>query len=174
MHVQFLASLALAFHSGTAVHDHAGHNHTTCKRTYTVAMGVRAIDSTFRRGGPATPVQRNHLRLYIRCQRDHAAPPYLRHLWSVRSTPAPMSAGIASWYYDNGSTGCGFHASFGVATLVAPCGSHFRICNGSNCVVATRDDSGPYVGGRTFDLNPTSRAALRCAGLCTVTWRRLA
>ena len=174
MHVQFLASLALAFHSGATGHTHTAHSHSGCQRTYTVAMGVRAIDATFADGLSTTPVQRAHLSRYIRCQRNHAAVPYLRRLWAVKSTAAPMNGALASWYYDGGNTGCGFHASFGVATLVAPCGSRFRICNGSACIVATRDDSGPYVGGRTFDLNQTSRAALGCAGLCTVAWRRLA
>jgi hypothetical protein len=168
MNAQFLASLALAFHSGAAVQDH-----TACQRTYTEAMGVRAIEATFASGLPPTSSRRGRLSRYIRCQRNRSARPVLRRLLALKSTPAPMNSGIASWYYDNGNTGCGFHASFGVATLVAPCGSRFRICNGGSCIVATRDDSGPYVGGRTFDLDPASRAALACAGLCSVTWTRL-
>jgi hypothetical protein len=98
----------------------------------------------------------------------------VEHVLRVRATPVSLNGpAIASWYYDAGTTGCGFHAHLGVATLVAPCGSRFRICNGSRCIVATRDDSGPYVGGRTFDLDPTSRSALDCSALCTVKWRRV-
>jgi len=175
MYLKFLASLALAFHSGTTFLSVAiPHERPTCQRTYTVAMGVRAIDATYSGGLSPAARQRARLQRYIRCQRNHAARPYLRHLWTVEARPAPMNGpAIASWYYDAGGTGCGFHAALGVATLIAPCGSHLRICNGSNCIVATRDDSGPYVGGRTFDLNPSSRAALGCADLCTVSWRLL-
>jgi hypothetical protein len=167
MSLKFFASMVLAFH----VHS-PFHSNNTCERTYTVAMAVRAIDATFQNGLPATPLQNARLRQYIHCQRDVAAQPYLRHLWSVRATPPAMNGpAIASWYVDAGTTGCGFHAQYGIATLVAPCGTHVRLCNGANCVVATRDDSGPYVGGRTFDLDPTTRAALDCSDLCTVSWR---
>jgi rare lipoprotein A (peptidoglycan hydrolase) len=31
-------------------------------------------------------------------------------------------------------------------------------------------DRGPYIYGRLFDLNPTTRAALGCPGLCDVRW----
>ena len=164
------ASLVLAFH----VHSPFPNHHTNCERTYTVAMGVRAIDATFSSGAPVTSVQQTRLARYIRCQRNHAARRYLRHLWRTQAAPAPMNGpAIASWYYDAGGTGCGFHAQYGIATLVAPCGTRFRICNGASCVVATRDDSGPYVAGRTFDLDPTTRDALNCSALCTVTWRRM-
>jgi hypothetical protein len=169
MSLKFLASLALAFHSASPFHSS-----TTCERTYTVAMGIKAIDATFAPGLPATAAQKARLTRYIHCQHNHAARPYLRHLWRVLAAPSPMSGpALASWYYDGGTTGCGFHTGYGVATLIAPCGSRIRICNGPACIVATRDDSGPYVAGRTFDLNPTSRTALGCAAVCTVTWRLL-
>jgi hypothetical protein len=175
MFLTFLASIALAFHPVSPFHFEApAHKRAACQRTYTVAMGVRAIDATFSGGLPANTGQTARLRRYIRCQRNRAARPYLRHLWTAHATPAPMlGPATASWYYDAGSTGCGFHAALGVATLIAPCGSRLRICNGSACIVATRDDSGPYVAGRTFDLDPSARAALGCADLCAVTWRRV-
>jgi hypothetical protein len=164
------ASVMLAFHFASPFHTS-----TTCERTYTMEMASRAIDATFDGGQPATAVQRARIRRYIRCQRHRSARPYLRRLWTMRARPARMNGpAVASWYYDGGTTGCGFHAALGVATLIAPCGSHIRICNGSSCIVATRDDSGPYTGGRTFDLNPTSRAALGCAPLCAVRWRLVA
>jgi len=133
MFVTFLASLGLAFHAHTAAH-----NHTACNRTYTVGMGIRAIDATFDRGLPTNRRQRAHLRRYIHCQRDTAHRRFLVRLWAAKARRRPMNGpGIASWYYDGGSTGCGFHATYGVATLIAPCGSRLRICNGSDCIVAT-------------------------------------
>lgn len=80
---------------------------------------------------------------------------------------------IASWYYDQGfgRLGCGFYSPDGVATLAYPCGTRFRICRGSTCTNAVRDDSGPYVPGRMFDLGLNVRNALQCAGLCTVTYQ---
>ena len=96
------------------------------------------------------------------------------HHHKPKPQPAPKMQGpvVASWYYDQGysALGCGFVSSVGVATLIAPCGTYFKICNGARCVVATRDDSGPYVGGRTFDLGIVARNALGCAGLCDVTY----
>ena len=86
--------------------------------------------------------------------------------------PVMLGPVTASWYYDQGysALGCGFVARVGLATLIAPCGTKFRICHGSRCVTATRDDSGPYVGGRTFDLGIAARNALACSGLCSVTY----
>jgi hypothetical protein len=169
MVLKFVASVALALHPAAHDPETAG-----CKRTFTVPMAVRAIDATYSPGRPATAAQTARLQRYIRCQRNPAAKQYLLHAWKDRSTPAPMDGpAIASWYDDAGGTGCGFHATYGIATLIAPCGARVRICNGSTCIVATRDDSGPYVSGRTFDLDPTSRAALGCGGLCSVRWRLL-
>jgi hypothetical protein len=170
MFSKLAASLVLAFPFASPFHTSTG-----CERTYTAAMASRAIDATFDAGQAATAVQRTRLSRYIRCQRDQAARPYVRRLWTMHARSAPMNGpALASWYYDGGSTGCGFHAALGVATLIAPCGSRIRICKGSACIVAIRDDSGPYAGGRTFDLNASSRAALGCAGLCIVRWRLVA
>ena len=134
-----------------------------CTRTFTVQMAIRAIDATYGAGLPASPAQIMQLQRYIRCQRNPAAQAYLRQLWT-RSKPAPLQGpAIASWYYDGGGTGCGFHATHGIATLIAPCGSRFQLCNGATCVVATRDDSGPYVVGPHVRSRPghARRALLR-------------
>ncbi len=169
MSLKLLASAALALHPVPHHYDVAG-----CKKTYTVSMAVRAIDTTYRSGLPARRTQTDNLKRYIHCQRNPAAQPYLIRVWRAKSTLAPLQGpAIASWYNDGGTTGCGFHTTYGVATLIAPCGSRMQICNGSSCIVATRDDSGPYAAGRTFDLNPTAKAALNCTDLCTVTYRML-
>lgn len=169
MYLKVVATVALALHAAPHHRQPAG-----CQRIYNVPMAVRAIDATYRSGLPATRTQTARLQRYVRCQHDPRAQGYLRNLWRAKSKPAPLHGpAIASWYDDAGGTGCGFHATYGIATLVAPCGSRFQICKGSTCIVATRDDSGPYVGGRTFDLDPASRDALGCGGLCTVKWRQL-
>jgi hypothetical protein len=79
-----------------------------------------------------------------------------------------FAAAVASWYNDGGTTGCGFHATYGVANKSLPCGTHVTFSYGGRTVVATVDDRGPYVGGRTFDLNQNTAAALGFAGVATV------
>lgn len=75
---------------------------------------------------------------------------------------------LASWYDDAGSTGCGFHAGLGVANRTLPCGTRVRLRYGGRSVTATVDDRGPYVGGRDWDLNQNTAAALRFGGVGTV------
>jgi rare lipoprotein A len=75
---------------------------------------------------------------------------------------------VASWYQDGGSTACGFHAGLGVANRTLPCGSKVRFRHAGHTVTATVDDRGPYVGGRTWDLNQNTAAALGFAGVGTV------
>jgi rare lipoprotein A (peptidoglycan hydrolase) len=72
---------------------------------------------------------------------------------------------VASWYYDQGETACGFHARYGIANLTLPCGTPVRLCF-DGCVTATVQDRGPYITGRLFDLNPNTREAIGCTGLC--------
>jgi hypothetical protein len=75
---------------------------------------------------------------------------------------------VASWYYDAGNTACGYHAGLGVANKYLPCGTKVTFRYGGRSVTATVDDRGPYVGGRTWDLNQTTAAALGFAGVGTV------
>jgi len=75
---------------------------------------------------------------------------------------------VASWYEDGGSTACGFHARYGVANLSLPCGTKVSFLYGGRVVQAVVDDRGPYVGGRTWDLNQNLAAALGVAGVVTV------
>jgi hypothetical protein len=72
---------------------------------------------------------------------------------------------IASWYNDGGNTACGFHAFYGVANKSLPCGTKVVFRNGSHEVIATVDDRGPFVGGRTWDLNQNLAAALGFGGV---------
>jgi hypothetical protein len=79
---------------------------------------------------------------------------------------------VASWYNDGGTTGCGFHAYYGVANRALPCGTRVTFLNGGRTVTATVDDRGPYVGGRDWDLNQNTAAALGFGGVGTV-WASL-
>lgn len=75
---------------------------------------------------------------------------------------------VASWYDDGGSTACGFHAYYGVANLSLPCGARVSFEYGGRTVHAVVDDRGPYVGGRTWDLNQNTAGALGFAGVAAV------
>lgn len=75
---------------------------------------------------------------------------------------------VASWYYDGGSTACGFHAYYGVANLSLPCGARVDFVYNGRHVQAVVDDRGPYVGGRTWDLDQNTAAALGFGGVGAV------
>jgi hypothetical protein len=80
-----------------------------------------------------------------------------------------MHPAVASWYYDDtGATGCGFQATYGVANKTLPCGTKVTLSYGGRTVVATVDDRGPYVYGRTFDLGINTRNALGMNGVVTL------
>ena len=74
----------------------------------------------------------------------------------------------ASWYNDGGNTACGFHAYYGVANRTLPCGTSVAFRYSGRTVTATVDDRGPYVGGRDWDLNQNTAAALGFGGVGTV------
>jgi hypothetical protein len=74
----------------------------------------------------------------------------------------------ASWYNDGGNTACGFHAYYGVANRTLPCGTTVAFRYNGRSVTATVDDRGPYVGGRDWDLNQNTAAALGFGGVGTV------
>jgi len=72
---------------------------------------------------------------------------------------------LASWYNDGGTTGCGFHAYYGVANVSLPCGTKVTFSYGGRTVNAVVDDRGPYVGGRRWDLNQNTAGALGFGGV---------
>lgn len=72
---------------------------------------------------------------------------------------------IASWYDDGGATACGFHAAHGVASTTLPCGAHVAFLLGGHRVTAVVDDRGPFVPGRTWDLDQATAAALGFDGV---------
>lgn len=78
------------------------------------------------------------------------------------------SSAVASWYYDAGETACGFHAHYGVANLSLPCGTHVSFEYEGRRVETIVDDRGPYVSGRTWDLNQNTAEALNFTGVGVV------
>lgn len=122
---------------------------------------------TGRRGGFALRyavrgTARRWLRVSFRGDRTN------RGNWVSAGSVTGLVPRVASWYNDGGSTACGFHARFGVANRTLPCGTRVTIAYHGRSVVATVDDRGPYVGGRTYDLNQNIAGALGMYGVATV------
>lgn len=88
----------------------------------------------------------------------------------VEVAPAPA---LASWYDDSGTTASGVHYRYGFASLLfgSEWGHHVEFYYRGHRVTGRLDDHGPYVSGRTFDLNAALRAALGCPDLCYLEWR---
>jgi peptidoglycan lytic transglycosylase len=117
-------------------------------------------------------------RFHLRYRADQPGRERLRVRFAGDRTNAPVArrAGVltvyhetaASWYDDGGSTACGFHAYYGVANLSLPCGAKVSFAYDGRTVTAVVDDRGPYVGGRTWDLNQNSAQALGVVGVQTV------
>jgi hypothetical protein len=90
-----------------------------------------------------------------------------------RPPPPPLRPALASWYGEHGPGACGVddvQSGYRFASLILRCGTRIRICR-VGCVTATMADHGPYVAGRTFDLNVNLRNAIGCGDLCSVRWR---
>jgi hypothetical protein len=86
----------------------------------------------------------------------------------------PMRTALASWYDQDGTGACNVgsvQSGLRFASLILPCGARVRFCLRRRCATATMSDHGPYVYGRTFDLNNNLRLALGCAGVCWIRWR---
>lgn len=95
---------------------------------------------------------------------------------------ARMQRATASWFSDAGLTACQaagggtLHLAHGYAHLPGAgwdCGTRVLFYYQGRSVVGEREDSGPYVEGRLFDLTPGLKAALGCSDLCHLHWRRL-
>jgi rare lipoprotein A len=123
-----------------------------------------AVSRTYRSGG---------FRIRYRVHGLGVTPIRVAFDGSRRHRSASVAAGkivalaptVASWYYDAGNTACGFHATYGVANKTLPCGTKVTLSYGGHTVVATVDDRGPYVYGRTFDLNQNTARYLGMWGV---------
>lgn len=87
---------------------------------------------------------------------------------------AEMRPALASWYGDHGTGACGVgdvQSGYRFASLFLRCGTAVKFCYRGRCVEGIMSDHGPYVSGRTFDLNANLKAALGCSDLCSLTYR---
>ncbi len=86
-----------------------------------------------------------------------------------------MYSALASWFDDAGLTQCETHVTNGFASIGTrdACGERIRFCYGGRCVTGVREDDGPFIAGRTFDMTPSLKANLGCSDLCHLRWRRL-
>lgn len=170
----FIASISLSLVAAVApVHINS---HRQCSQLYTVKQDQRIADRIYR--GTRKISKRNYKLLgYLeRCQRNRTAQKFVRsynrRAWRIHHqrvlftrNPTPYSV-LASWYDDAGSTACGFHATYGVANKTLPCGFRVELRHGGNSVEAIVEDRGPFIAGRSFDLNPSTKGALACSDLC--------
>ena len=139
-----------------ALQGHGAHGWRTLARARTGGRGGFAV-----RYRPSSGTDR-HLRVVFSGDRANA------RSVSAAGTMTLYRPTVASWYQDGGSTGCGYHAGLGVANRTLPCGTKVRLRHGGRAVTATVDDRGPYVGGRSYDLNQNTAAALGFAGVGTI------
>ena len=179
----------------------APHPSIDCKKTFTLEMDRRAADAIYAGTKDMTRHNRRLLARLERCQRPVGHPKVHRaHVararrynharrrdWAQRRLEArrrhqqevldsQMAPALASWYDTEGIGACGYgsvQTGYRFASLILPCGAIIRICHGSVCIEGEMADHGPYVSGRTFDLNVNMRDALGCGGICEVRWRRL-
>ena len=88
--------------------------------------------------------------------------------------PLVWHSAVASWYAEHGAGACGLgpdvQSGYRFASLILRCGTRVRFCRAGRCREAIMADHGPYIAGRTFDLNAALARALDCSGVCTVRW----
>jgi len=127
--------------------------------------GGPAIASAAARTARVRHSHRHHAR------RHHHLRHHRRRHHRAKRRPVPviqMTPVVASWYYDEGNTACGFHAEYGVANKTLPCGTKVMLRYGTRKVLATVDDRGPFIYGRSYDLDQRTASALGMWGVATV------
>lgn len=81
-----------------------------------------------------------------------------------------MQKAVASWYNDAGSVAGPRHYTYGVAHKTIAFGTKARMC-AKHCVTVRVEDRGPFIVGRTWDLNANVKYATGCSDICTVRTR---
>jgi rare lipoprotein A (peptidoglycan hydrolase) len=100
-----------------------------------------------------------------------AAIPPILPVTDVTGNRRPFQRAVASWYYDGGPTASGWHAYYGVANKYLRFGTRVLFRYRGRTVRAVVDDRGPYIYGRTWDLNQNVAGALGMSGVVTVGYR---
>jgi len=138
-----------------------------------VASTFLAISSIFN-VSPADPVLPPTVKQVIDANPGFSLINFARrkHRKHKRRPPEPYNTAMASYYSLGGSGACGtpVQSGFRFASLIMRCGTVIDICHAS-CRQAVMSDHGPYVSGRTFDLNVNLKQAIGCPDLCIVRWR---
>ena len=153
------------------------HHQQHCSKLFTVQMGERAANAVFSQSTWPTIKQFKLLGYIERCQKNPNAQGFIRsydrrkyaewkQLW--RQLHSTVYAAVASWYNDAGLTASGWHAYYGVANKTLPFGTAVNFEYHGNRVQAIVDDRGPYIGGRTWDLNQNTASALGMFGVDVV------
>jgi len=120
-------------------------------------------------GGPAEAASVTHAtRAHHKHSHHRSDHLHRHHVKRHALRVATMSPTVASWYYDEGNTACGFHAEYGVANKTLPCGTKVTLRYGGRSITATVDDRGPFIYGRSFDLDQRCASALGMWGVATV------
>jgi hypothetical protein len=156
---------------------HPDRDPSACAKTFDRPMIIRAIDATFAGTRTVSRAARGRLRRYVRCARPGVASARMHRYWrtaerawDLRRHP-PLSYAVASWYQDSGLTASGWHAAYGVANKYVAFGTRVLFVYHSRTVEAVVDDRGPFIGGRDWDLNQSTAAALGFAGVDVVGYR---
>jgi len=137
-----------------------GHRWVTVARTKTRARGRYAVRSTVRRVGS--------YRLRVLFAGDKTARASRRKVGTLNV----YRKVFASWYSIGGGQvacpgGVG-GAKYVVAHKTLPCGTKVTLRYRGHTVRATVLDRGPFVGGREFDLDAGTKAALHAGDLTTI------
>lgn len=93
---------------------------------------------------------------------------------SAESKTPPFYSSVASVFNAAGepALACRRYSGYIVAHKSLPCGSRVRFCY-RGCAWARVGDRGPYIGGRTWDLDTSLAGAIGFPyGVATVKWRR--
>jgi hypothetical protein len=157
-----------------------------CSHHFTIRMARRAVDAAYGGLGGVSAHRARKIGWYIRCQWNTQHRPQLHRMLSAHRSrwrhrrDHPMHSTAVSWYDDAGQTASGVHATMGFAAcgmgLCVPMGARVEFCypaGSSHCIVGVRDDSGPYIPSRGYDLGQDLAGwlGIQQAGVAEVSWR---
>lgn len=164
------------------------HPRPGCHKLFTIKMDQQASSLIYAGTKKVTKRQLRLLARLVHCQRNPQARKYVAwfnhrqsnlHNQRVQAAdPRNWPQAVASWYDDGGPTASGAHYTYGFASLIFSFGTRIEFCypagtTNARCVVGVDDDHGPYIDGRTFDMNQNIEGILGFDGVGTVSYRVL-